>query len=206
MLLGGISNCLSEFWTVYLHITESRALLLDHPQPAVLWIRVQLQRLNAGFNADCGMRTGAFCIVLRPVQFADMELLPMKVVDSGIFWRLLCLWSLAVDVEHRFLLKRLKLWLCCPRFFKTQTNTNTSLTWQKKNVVTWDDSTANVKLGILRIWLLKFEKPLIMINNDDKDECLYSQYRLEWSLAAVRLGLLHTDGLIYGLHLKDICQ
>lgn len=45
-----------------------------------------------------------------------------------------------------------------------------------------------------------------MINNDDKDEHLYSQYGLEWSLAAVRLGLLHTDGLIYGLHLKDICQ
>lgn len=61
-------------------------------------------------------------------------------------------------------------------------------------------------MGILRIWLLKFEKPLIMINNDDKDEHLYSQYGLEWSLAAVRLGLLHTDGLIYGLHLKDICQ
>lgn len=32
-----------------------------------------------------------------------------------------------------------------------------------------------------------------MISNDDKNERFYSQYGLERSLAAVRLGLLHTD-------------
>lgn len=45
-------------------------------------------------------------------------------------------------------------------------------------------------MGILRlIRMLKLEKEVIMINKDH----LYSQDRLEGSLAAVRLGLLHTD-------------
>lgn len=39
------------------------------------------------------------------------------------------------------------------------------------------------------------------MSHNDINECLYSQYGLEWSLAAVRLGLLHADRLIYCLHL-----
>lgn len=79
---------LMEFYTVYQRFEQF--IHTEQGLELFFWIIPSQQHLESafscrdstlyGFNAECGMRTGALFTVLRPVQFADICWKVVKVV------------------------------------------------------------------------------------------------------------------------------